>query len=135
MKTDNEILTLFFQLLNVASVTSGITGGIYKGEKPLNSELEDIVINIIYNKTVNRNHLQTGVVNINIFSKETQLHTRPAVRLDELTNLVLTALNLLYNEGVTGQLSYYLDSQKVFRDNDNTQLFYSNIRLDFTYKN
>lgn len=135
MKTDNGILSLFYQKINVSGVTSKIDGKIYKGEKPLNSQKQDIVINILTNDSIANNILQSGVVNINCFCVQDTYTVRNYAKLDEIITAVITALSLTNGSGGSGQLSYELKSQKAMRDFDDPKMFFSNLRLDFTYKN
>ena len=44
MKTTFDINDILYKIINVASVTTTINGGVYRIKKPLNSELRDIVI-------------------------------------------------------------------------------------------
>jgi Na+/H+ antiporter NhaB len=135
MIKDNDILALLFKIINVSGITSIITGKVYVGEKPLESIKEDIVIGMLTNKHEANGTLITGEININCFVTAINNHTRNASRLSTITDAVITVLNLSYDEGHTSTLNYKIVSQKTFRDFDNPSLYYSNIRLKFTYKN
>lgn len=64
MKQTFDTDTILFQKLNGSGVKSAITGGIYKRQRPLNSALEDIVVNTI---TLSQTFPpQIGTSNINI---------------------------------------------------------------------
>lgn len=135
MITDNEILSKFFRLVNVQGVTSVINGKVYIGEKPVARELEDIVIGVLTSKSEFNGELLTGEININCFTKAIGNHTRDARKLNLITQAVITALDLTYDEGNSGGLHYKLLSQKTFRDFDNPIMFYSNIKMKFSNKN
>ena len=44
MKTTIDINDILYPVINVSSVKNTITGRVYRNKKPLNSELQDIVI-------------------------------------------------------------------------------------------
>lgn len=97
MKTSLDVDTAIFKLLNISAVTGVITGGIYKGNRPADSVLEDIVINTI---TLGDGTRQFGVSNVNIYvpdiktkigGKEQRLAN--TARLLTLTNLIKPLLD------------------------------------------
>ena len=135
MVTEDVILTEIYKLLNVTSVTTAIDGKIYKGEKPVNRQLQDIVIGLLTNTKGTLDKIQTGIININIFCKESVYHLRNNTKLNEITASVINALLLFEGQNDIAAFHIVLDSQKVFRDNDDLEMFYNNIRLDFSYKN
>ena len=122
-------------MLNVSTITTLINGKLFIGEKPIARDLEDIVIGVLLSKPEFNGELQVGTVNINCFTKAINNHTRNAARLNEITDAVITVLNLTYNNGNSGALHYQLESQKTFRDYDDPSMFYSNIKLKFSHKN
>lgn len=69
-----------FRILNRELLTNFITGRVYKDKKPMQSELEDVVINVLDFRRSNElqsildydysdNELQQGTMNINIYCK------------------------------------------------------------------
>lgn len=85
---DDEI----YKLLNVSLITSVISGGVYKGKRPNNSELEDITINSL---TLGDGTRQFGVANVNIHVKDVEVEIKGvktflknSTRLKTLVNLV-----------------------------------------------
>jgi|SRR5215217_8736833 len=58
-----------YRLLNVANITSVISGGVYKGKRPNDSQLEDIVIKSL---TLGDGTRQFGVANVNIHIQDIQ---------------------------------------------------------------
>lgn len=135
MVTDSTILGKFFELINVVGVTGVIGGKVYKITKPVGRQNEDIVIGLLTNDIIINDHLNTGIVNINCFTIANQDHTANTLRLETITQAIITALNIVNSEGGSGQLNYQLTGQKTFRDFDDPKMFYSNIKLNFSHKN
>jgi len=135
MITDNDILSRFFKLINVSSVLDEIDGQVWIGEKPIDREFEDIVINMLTSKQEFNSELMIGIININCFSRMNVQNMRDSARLIALTGFVISALNFAFGEGSDGPLSYRIESQKTFRDNDNPRMYYSNLKLNFSHKN
>jgi hypothetical protein len=134
MITDLEIISKFYQILNIPAITGVITGEIWNLKKPVNRQEEDIVINLLTNNVTSNLHLLTGVANINTFIKANDDHTPNGIRIKEINDLIIAALNIDNNEGSVGLLTYRLESQKTFRDNDDPTMYFSNLRLKFTLK-
>lgn len=65
MKNTFDMMTDVRSLINVASITSLINGGIWIEKKPDNSEKVDLVINAI---TISNDQFQVGAGNVNIHS-------------------------------------------------------------------
>lgn len=92
-----------------AALTATITGGVYAaGERPDNSELEDIVVNTI---SLTHEHPQSGASNVNIHVPDIELTVRgqqqrktDRERLRTLTGLVLSALEAAREPGLTIQV-------------------------------
>lgn len=70
MKTTFDILDIFYPLLNQSALKTAITGGVYKSERPLNSELEDVVIGTL---PITTGTVQICVVNVNIHVSDLKL--------------------------------------------------------------
>jgi len=135
MIADFEILGKFYELLNVSSITDIIDGEIWKIVKPVGREFEDIVINTLTNENSNNGHLNTGVVNINSFTFETAGHTPDTLRMQTINNVIIAALNMQFGEGNFERLNFRIISQKTFRDNDNPLMFFSNLKISYSFKN
>ena len=67
MKTNNDILTDFYQIV-AASPIAALSGGIYKKIRPTNSDLEDCVISLITG--TNAKFLQNAALYVKIFYKD-----------------------------------------------------------------
>lgn len=64
MKTTLDVVDIVWKHLDQSSLKVAITGKIYKNGRPINSKVEDVVINSL---PINNELLQEGVVNVNIF--------------------------------------------------------------------
>lgn len=64
MKTTATQDNILFKLINESAIKTTIKGGIYKGERPIDSKAEDVVIGSML---VGDGTLQQGVANVNIY--------------------------------------------------------------------
>jgi hypothetical protein len=109
-------------------------GKLCKLERPLNSVLEDIVINGL---GLNREDVQEGLLNVNVFVPNLILPSSPndksqpdTARLTYLLNLA----NIALGEGdeiweATGQYCFNLQQENIFQDENNQH--YINLRVEF----
>lgn len=63
MKTPVDLIYDFFSLLNVQEVLSNISGSVYPNSRPIDSRMEDIVINSL---PITGSQLQVNITNVNI---------------------------------------------------------------------
>ena len=63
MKTPVDLIYDFFTLLNVQEVLSNISGGVYPNSRPIDSRMEDVVINSL---PITGSQLQVNITNVNI---------------------------------------------------------------------
>lgn len=64
MKTTADQDSILYALINGSALKTFIRGGIYKGERPLDSQAEDIVISSMM---IGEGTLQAGVANVNVY--------------------------------------------------------------------
>lgn len=123
-------------LLKIVSeaVTSGkvvINGGVFtQGERPDDSEAEDIVINTI---TVTHDKPQTGTSNVNIYAKDLELRIkgkeqRKADR--ERLRTIGDALVAYLDAQNIADLEYWIESDIVIKELEVNQ-HYRNIRISW----
>lgn len=126
----NDIL---FKIVSEA-VTSGkvvINGGVFtQGERPDDSEAEDIVINTI---TVTHDKPQTGTSNVNIYAKDLKLRIkgkeqRKADR--ERLRAIGDALVAYLDAQNIADLEYWIESDIVIKELEVNQ-HYRNIRISW----
>lgn len=124
---------ILFKIVSEA-VTSGkvvINGGVFtQGEKPDDSEAEDIVINTI---TVTHDKPQTGTSNVNIYAKDLKLRIkgkeqRKADR--ERLRTIGDALVAYLDAQNIADLEYWIESDIVIKELEVNQ-HYRNIRISW----
>lgn len=124
---------ILFKIVSEA-VTSGkvvINGGVFtQGERPDDSEAEDIVINTI---TVTHDKPQTGTSNVNIYAKDLKLRIkgkeqRKADR--ERLRTIGNALVAYLDAQDIADLEYWIESDIVIKELEVNQ-HYRNIRISW----
>lgn len=124
---------ILFKIVSEA-VTSGkvvINGGVFtQGERPDDSEAEDIVINTI---TVTHDKPQTGTSNVNIYAKDLKLRIkgkeqRKADR--ERLRTIGNALVAYLDAQNIADLEYWIESDTVIKELEVNQ-HYRNIRISW----
>lgn len=124
---------ILFKIVSEA-VTSGkvvINGGVFtQGERPDDSEAEDIVINTI---TVTHDKPQTGTSNVNIYTKDLKLRIkgkeqRKADR--ERLRTIGDALVAYLDAQNIADLEYWIESDIVIKELEVNQ-HYRNIRISW----
>lgn len=124
---------ILFKIVSEA-VTSGkvvINGGVFtQGERPDDSEAEDIVINTI---TVTHDKPQTGTSNVNIYAKDLKLRikgkeNRKADR--ERLRTIGDALVAYLDAQNIADLEYWIESDIVIKELEVNQ-HYRNIRISW----
>lgn len=124
---------ILFKIVSEA-VTSGkvvINGGVFtQGERPDDSEAEDIVINTI---TVTHDKPQTGTSNVNIYAKDLKLRIkgkeqRKADR--ERLRTIGDALVAYLDTQNIADLEYWIESDIVIKELEVNQ-HYRNIRISW----
>lgn len=132
MRTNIEVIDLIYQILK--PLEEGLSGGIYKIQRPANSNKEDIVINSLI---LASGDIQKGTFNINIhvpdllirFKNQTQ--NQPDLkRLKELNKLVKSKIDEIYNK----DYNLFVLWENTLKDID-AKNHYINIRIQFiSYK-
>lgn len=124
MKTSWEIIQQIYGIINVPAVNDAISGHIYAGQKPLNSEGQDISIAVTTNP---EGFVQKPVANVNIYSPN--INNRP----DYLTlnNIGKTVMETLFqHRDNQGDLTFEVVDQDIMRDPDQPQMSFFNIRMN-----
>lgn len=132
MRTNIEVIDLIYQILK--PLEEGLSGGIYKIQRPANSNKEDIVINSLI---LASGDIQKGTFNINIhvpdllIKLENQVQNQPDLkRLKELNKLVKSKIDEIYNE----DYNLFVIWENTLKDID-AKNHYINIRIQFiSYK-
>lgn len=64
MRTTADQDSILYKLINESALKTFIRGAVYKGERPLDSQAEDIVISSML---IGEGTLQAGVANVNVY--------------------------------------------------------------------
>lgn len=132
MKTTFDTDAYLFGILKAAaSVTSGISGGVYAGARPLNSVSEDITINTIALTQEFEPQLGTSNINIHVSDQSVtiggvQQKMENRTRLKAISDLVLAAVRA---GKVTG-VGFTIENQTTIQAPE-TSHHYVNIRINW----
>lgn len=132
MKNTFDTDTYLFEILKgTAAITSGISGGIYTGQRPLNSVLEDITINTIALMQEYAPQLGTSNINIHVADQSitiggVQQKMANRTRLKAISDLVLTAVRAGKITGV----GFTIENQTTIQVPETSQ-HYVNIRINW----
>ncbi len=126
-----EIKDLFYELLSDSTLKGGegsISGGIYKDQRPINSELEDAIISVLSSTS---SQIQGAIVNINIYVPDIIREDEPIENTPRLRELCRLCLDMLDGESRDG-FKYSIASQNIFKAND-IPFHVINNRLNFEF--
>ena len=114
MRTTAEMTQILYDVLNASMLKTTVNGLIYKGERPINSTKEDVVIAPI---VVSGSDKQIGVANVNIYvpkinqkSGATTSLIKDTKRISEILPVAKDALKL--NTGV--DYSCWIENQSEY---------------------
>ena len=127
MITTIDINDILYPIINVATVTDTIDGGVYRNKKPLNSELQDIIILPLSNY-VGEEVMNEATFMVNCFCKNFTNGTPDITKLRATINAVVAVI-----EAYNASNNYYvfdITNQILLQDNDQISMSYINIRLN-----
>jgi len=136
MKQTYDLDEILYRLLNSSNeLKSTISGGIYLGQRPDNSEKEDIVISTISLTQEYSPQIATSNINIHVSDllqsvAGKQMRFENRVKIKSISEIVLN----LIRESKFEDLTVYLEAQNVIREPIIFQS-YSNIRLNWLVRN
>lgn len=130
MKTTYDIDSVVFRIIK-ESLSGTIKGGIYPGERPVNSNYEDITINTIVLSQDNPPQLGTSNINVHVPDlivtvNNVQQNVEDRSRLNVLTGLVLSAIR----SAIVPGLKIAVESQTTLNEPEIKQ-HYANIRINW----
>lgn len=135
MKTTFDLETLMFQILNTPEVTDIINGGVYKsGDRPDDSELEDVEINTIDLTTDSLPQIATTNVNCYVPDERVQMNGKMQYkkrrrRLESIAKVVLAVLKKNAGKRIDGCI-YSIQAQTTLNLTEIHQ-HYVNIRISW----
>jgi hypothetical protein len=127
MKTTFDINDILYPIINVDSVKNTIDGRVYRNKKPLNSELQDIVIIPL------SNHNGDEIINdatfmVNCYCKNFDNGTPDILKLRATTDAV-TAVIEAYNN-TSNYYVFDIMNQILLNDVDQISMSYVNLRIN-----
>lgn len=132
MKLTFETDTLLYQILKAAPELEVISGGVYAGDRPDNSDKEDVSINTI---TLSQDSVpQTGSSNVNIHVSDLNVQIAGRIQkkanTERLKSIAVIVLDVLRAARVDG-LGFRVMNQTTFKEPDLDQ-HYVNLRIDWS---
>ena len=130
--TSLDIDSVMYRVLANSGINDVLSGRVYRGEqRPVNSSLEDIVVNTIAITT--SSCPQTATSNVNIYVPDMDVNVDGVVtnmpnigRLSEITNLVLNILRNAIVEGLE-----FTPANHIVIAEPTMRQHYSNIRVNW----
>lgn len=126
---------LFLYTVNNSRLKSdlnGINGGVYKMERPINSELEDVVINSL---PLSGTQVQEGVLNINIYVKNLALNTGSSTSDEQPDTKRITELSKLamldFADYWSPNADYAFELENTALYSEENKQHYINLRIRF----
>jgi hypothetical protein len=132
MKQTYDIESIVYQdLKKNQALTDELNGGIYLGQRPLNSDKEDVVISTIALTQEFKPQLATTNINVHVADKTVaiggiQQKVEDRVRLKQLSALVLSAIRSSSIQGI----KIVVENQSTLTEPDISQHFV-NIRINW----
>ena len=127
MITTIDINDILYPTINVASVKATINGGVYRNKKPLNSELQDVIILPLSNY-VGDEIMNEATVMINCFCKNFTNGTPDITKLRATINAVVAVIEAYNN--TSNYYVFKISNQILLQDTDQISMSYINIRLN-----
>ncbi len=127
MITALKITEYIYEILNVSSLTSLISGNVYRIDKPKSSEKEDVVINILPLPSGFYKKIQNGTLNINCYCKIIN-GVANIRRLQLIENKVIEILEN-YNQA-NNNFYYEISETHILKELQQNSMSFSNIKLN-----
>ena len=127
MKTTIDINDILYPIINVASVKATIDGRVYRNKKPLNNELQDIVILPLSNY-VGEEIVNDATVMVNVFCKNFDNGTPDITKLRATINAVVAVIEAYNN--TSNYYIFTITNQILLQDTDQITMSYINLRIN-----
>lgn len=132
MKTTFNLLDSLYAAINVTAITSIIDGGIWRRKKPLNRQLQDVVL--VPLDLRNADDIQPGIFIVNAFCKNHQNGLPNEGHLRTVGDALITALD--GHEASDGSwFRIEVVSDTIMADNDDPAMSYISIRAAVQIEN
>ena len=127
MKTTFDINDILFPIINTDEVQATIDGRVYRNKKPLNSELQDIVIIPLSNYNGDE-IVNDATFMVNCYCKNFDNGTPNITKLRAITDAIITEIEAYNNNS-----NYYIfdiTNQILLQDTDQVSMSYANLRIN-----
>lgn len=127
MKTTFDINDILFPIINVDSVQATIDGRVYRNKKPLNSELQDIIIIPLANYNGDE-IINDATFMVNCYCKNFNNGTPNITKLRTITKAIIDVIEAYNNTS-----NYYIfdiTNQILLQDTDQVSMSYTNLRIN-----
>ena len=134
IKTDIDVKDELYAWIKTSSLITGenkVSGTVYKDQRPLNSDKEDIIISVL-SRTAD-SQIQDFIVNVNVYVKDSQRAKETVEDTPRIRTLSRLSANLFEYRN-TGNMKIALSAQEVFKANDIPWHVINN-RLNISYNN
>jgi len=125
--TTIDINDILYPTINVASVKATINGGVYRNKKPLNSELQDVIILPLSNY-VGEEIMNEATFMVNCYCKNFTNGTPDITKLRATINAVVAVIEAYNN--TSNYYVFKISNQILLQDTDQISMSYINIRLN-----
>ena len=126
MITTIDINDILYPIINVASVKATIDGGVYRNKKPLNSELQDIVM-VPLNNFVGDEIINDSTVMVNCFCKNFTNGTPDITKLRATINAAVAVIEAYNN--TSNYYIFTITNQILLQDTEQISMSYANLRI------
>lgn len=129
--TDIDIKDELFTWIKTSELASAVSGSVYKDQRPLNSEKEDITIAVLARDAGSQ--IQEATVNVNVYVPDVR-RGKEAIEDTKRLRTLCTKAAMLFEYHHTGDRIVALASQEVFKANG-IDWHVINNRLSVRYSN
>ena len=126
MKTTIDINDILYPIINIGSVKATIDGRVYRNKKPLNSELQDIVI-IPLSNYIGDEIINDATFMINCHCKNFNNGTPNITKLRSTINAVAAVIEAYNN--TSNYYVFEISNQILLQDTDQKLMSYVNLRI------
>lgn len=124
MITEQKIKQVLYSLIRGSMLHREVTGGIYKTDRPLDSDKEDIVINVSANQM---GQIQAAYANVNVYVQDVRVsgqYVENINRTDKLSELCEDLFNVI--GGADKRYRITLESQHTAANRDTNEHYINN---------
>jgi len=130
MQNTAELLTALYKIAEDKNYKTLLSGGIYKNERPLNSEFEDMVLNTL---GAFEDNFSQGIANVNVYVPKAEylIKGKPTkLRNGERCDMIIAKMRDDFKRNSGAGFNIWTQSHQEFTDPDSGDIMI-NFRLEF----